>query len=107
MRDGYGLSCRIIDEIKAGGAKLIITVDNGIRSIEEAKYAKSIGLDIIVTDHHTVGGSPDNIPDCLVINPIVAREKYPFRFLAGVGEVGILNQSAVSTPMLRAVPLTI
>lgn len=100
MRDGYGLSCRIIDEIKAGGAKLIITVDNGIRGIEEAKYAKSIGLDIIVTDHHTVGGEPTNIPDCLVINPIVAREKYPFRFLAGVGVAYKLASAIISLTKL-------
>jgi single-stranded-DNA-specific exonuclease len=84
-RDGYGLNKRLIDEIKAGGAELIITVDNGIRAIDEVAYARSLGLDIVVTDHHMAGGSPEIYPDCLLINPIIAREHYPFRFLAGVG----------------------
>ncbi len=84
MRDGYGLNNRIIDEIATSGAKLIITVDNGIRSKEEVRHAKSLGMDVIITDHHTIG-EKDELPDCLIINPIIAREHYPFRFLAGVG----------------------
>lgn len=85
VRDGYGLNRRLIDDIKASGAELIITVDNGIRAIEEVAYARSLGLDIVVTDHHMAGGEPEVYPESLVINPIIAKEVYPFRFLAGVG----------------------
>jgi len=100
MRDGYGLNCRIIDEIAASGAKLIITVDNGIRSKEEVEYAKTIGIDIIVTDHHTAGGDKEDLPDCLVINPIITKEHYPFRFLAGVGVAYKLASAIISLTKL-------
>lgn len=82
---GYGLNNEIVDELKAKGFSLIITVDNGIRSKNEVAYAKSLGLDIIVTDHHE--GPPDDtdLPDCLIINPILRKEAYPFKYLCGAG----------------------
>lgn len=81
--EGYGLSETVIDRLHEQGAKLIITVDNGINSVREASYAKSLGIDMVITDHHHVG---DELPDAVaVVNP--HRPDCPGRFkeLAGVG----------------------
>ncbi|NTW22035.1 single-stranded-DNA-specific exonuclease RecJ [Candidatus Falkowbacteria bacterium] len=85
VSEGYGLNRQAIDEIAANGAGLIITVDNGIRNKEEVAYIKSIGLEVIITDHHVPPPEDEAMPDCLVINPMVATETYPFKYLAGVG----------------------
>lgn len=50
--EGYGLSCSAADKLKERGVNLILTVDNGISAIEEAKYIKSLGMDLVITDHH-------------------------------------------------------
>ena len=50
--EGYGLNLKALDKIKEDGAKLVITVDCGITAVEEVEYAKSIGLDMCITDHH-------------------------------------------------------
>ncbi|MEI6597398.1 MAG: single-stranded-DNA-specific exonuclease RecJ, partial [bacterium] len=81
--EGYGLNKKAIDELIKIGAKLIITVDNGIRNKEEVDYAKSLGLDIIITDHHEPPPDKNNWPDCLIINP--KAEDYTYKSLAGVG----------------------
>ncbi len=88
--EGYGLNCDAIDKIKEMGADLIITVDCGSVSYVEVRYAKRIGLDIIVTDHHSMG---ERVPDCLVINPMHPENRYPFRYLAGVGVAFKLAQA--------------
>ncbi|MFA5359637.1 MAG: single-stranded-DNA-specific exonuclease RecJ [Patescibacteria group bacterium] len=80
---GYGLNKKAIDELAKNGAKLIITVDNGIRSKEEVIYAKKLGLDVIITDHHEPPLDKNDWPDCLIINP--KAEDYPYKSLAGVG----------------------
>jgi len=67
VNDGYGIKSYHIDEIKADGCDLIITVDNGITSVKEMEHAKKIWLDVIITDHHQ---PLDVIPECVaVINP--------------------------------------
>lgn len=81
--EGYGLNKKAIDELIKIGAKLIITVDNGIRNKEEAAYAKNLGLDIIITDHHEPPPEKSDWPDCLIINP--KAENYAYKSLAGVG----------------------
>lgn len=85
VSEGYGLNKTAIEEIKKEDFKLIITVDNGIRNKEEVDYAKGLGLDIIVTDHHTLPEKREDLPNCLVINPADEKSSYPFRYLAGVG----------------------
>ncbi|MDP2669627.1 MAG: DHH family phosphoesterase [bacterium] len=52
VHDGYGIKIHHLDEIQTTGTKLIITVDNGITAIQEAIYAKQLGIDMIITDHH-------------------------------------------------------
>ncbi|MBQ6907327.1 MAG: DHH family phosphoesterase, partial [Clostridia bacterium] len=80
---GYGMNTKMLDKISAAGTKLIITVDNGISSHNEIAYAKKIGVDVIVTDHHEC---PDVLPECeAVINPKRKDSTYPFSELAGVG----------------------
>ncbi len=80
IKDWYGLKKNHIDDIKEKWVDLIITVDNWITSIEEAKYAKEVWIDLIITDHH----SPlDIVPDTIVINPKVSPD-YNFKDLAWV-----------------------
>ncbi len=86
ISEGYGLNNTAIDRFKRAGISLIITVDTGITAIDEAKYAKECGMDIIITDHHECR---QEIPmdACAVINPKRRDSKYPFSELAGVGVV--------------------
>jgi len=84
VSEGYGLNKMAINQILDSGFKLIVTVDNGVRNREEVAYAKSKGLDIIITDHHVLPEEKD-LPDCLLINPADKRNNYPCPFLAGVG----------------------
>lgn len=81
--EGYGLNTSAIDDIIAGGAKLIITVDCGISGIDEVAYAKSRGLKIVVTDHH----SPDETLPAgdAVVNPKRADDTSGLSYMAGVG----------------------
>jgi single-stranded-DNA-specific exonuclease len=85
IKHGYGLNVEIIKELAAGNTSLIITVDNGTRSKQEVAFAKELGLEIIVTDHHAGPSDSSELPDCLLINPILDKETYPFKYLAGVG----------------------
>ena len=81
--DGYGLSCAVIDKIeKKFCPDLIITVDCGISCYEEVEYAKSKGIEIIITDHHEI---PEKIPNTLVLNAKIENQEYPFRELCGTG----------------------
>ncbi|MCK4461459.1 MAG: single-stranded-DNA-specific exonuclease RecJ [candidate division Zixibacteria bacterium] len=80
--EGYGLSRDGIDEAKSRGVTLIITVDTGITAVEEVEYARSVGLDVIITDHHEPG---EIIPKATaVINPKTDGANYPDE-LSGVG----------------------
>lgn len=85
VSEGYGLNRAAIDQIASQGGKLIITVDNGIRNKEEVAYAKSLGLNIIITDHHVLPEEAEERPDCLIINPADPQDRYPWPYLAGVG----------------------
>lgn len=83
--DGYGLNNRVIAEYIESGIELLVTVDSGITAINEVKFAKDEGLDVIITDHHECR---EILPDAdAVINPKRADCSYPFKELAGVGVV--------------------
>lgn len=85
LTEGYGMNKDAIDQIKADGAQLIITVDNGIGSIEEAAYIYSLGMRLVVTDHHQLG---EELPRAeAVINPYRAENELTFRDYCGVGVV--------------------
>jgi len=82
--EGYGLNKDALDSLKAQGVGLVITVDCGIRSPEEALHAQTIGLDLIISDHHHPDG--ENLPSAFaVINPKQHGDPYPDKDLAGVG----------------------
>ena len=82
--EGYGLNKDALDTLKGQGIKLVITVDCGIRSPDEALHARTIGLDLIISDHHHPDGT--NLPPAFaVINPKQHGDIYPDKDLAGVG----------------------
>ena len=82
--EGYGLNNEALDNLKTAGVKLVITVDCGIRSFNEALYAQEIGLDLIISDnHHPATGE---LPTAYaIINPKQNNDAYPDKNLAGVG----------------------
>ena len=83
QNEGYGVSMSAIDKICASGTKLIITVDTGITAFDEAEYAKKLGIDMVITDHHECS---EKLPGAVaVINPKRLDSTYPFPYLAGVG----------------------
>lgn len=83
LTEGYGLNTDALDSIKAGGAGLVITVDNGVNAVDAVAHASSLGLDVIVTDHHKPG---DLLPSAIaVLNPNRSDCAYPCKGLAGVG----------------------
>jgi single-stranded-DNA-specific exonuclease len=82
--EGYGLNKDALDTLKADGVKLVITVDCGIRSPDEVLHAQTIGLDLVISDHHHPDG--ENLPPAFaVINPKQHGDVYPDKYLAGVG----------------------
>jgi single-stranded-DNA-specific exonuclease len=81
--EGYGLHTEALDDLADEGVRLIITVDCGIRAVEEVAHAVDRGLRVVVTDHHSVGLSLP--PASAVINPKQLDCRYPFKELAGVG----------------------
>lgn len=96
--EGYGLNRKALAKLAKIGAKLIITVDNGIRNKAEVDYAKSLGLDIIITDHHEPPPDKNDWPDCLIINP--KAENYAYKSLAGVGVAFKFAQSLIKLSKL-------
>jgi single-stranded-DNA-specific exonuclease len=83
--EGYGISIAAIDKIRQISPSLIITADCGITAVDEVKYIKECGMDIIITDHHECTGV---LPDAhAIVNPHRPDCMYPFKGLAGVGVV--------------------
>ena len=81
--EGYGLNERIIRDAAKSGVKLLITCDNGTTANKEIALANTLGIDSIITDHHTVG---ETLPEALALmNPHVAAETVRFRDLCGAG----------------------
>lgn len=83
FEDGYGLSPEVVEQAIALGAEMIMTVDNGVSSIEGVKTAKQHGLQVLVTDHHLPGRE---LPDAdAIVNPNLHECDFPSKALAGVG----------------------
>lgn len=83
LEEGYGVNEDAVMRIAEEGTDLLITVDCGITSVHEAQVAKSVGLDLIITDHHEC---QSDLPDCFaIINPKQESCHYPYDMLAGVG----------------------
>ena len=101
--DGYGLQKAGVDCAAEQGATLIITVDCGITSCDEVNLAASLGIDVIITDHHT---PPAVLPEALaIVNPKLANCSYPFKDLAGVGVAYKVMQALVGKEVRQWLPL--
>ena len=104
--EGYGISKKGLEYAKETGVKLVIILDCGIKAIEEIAYAKSIGIDFIICDHHV----PDDVmPDAVaVLNPKREDDTYPFKHLCGCGVGFKLMQAFAKNndiPFSRLIPL--
>jgi len=83
VTEGYGLHKEALARLAHDGARVIITADCGVRAVAEVAYAKELGMDVIITDHHSVGPA---LPDAVaVIDPKRYDSTYPYTELAGVG----------------------
>ena len=83
FKEGYGLNPAAVKEIAQGGAKVLITVDCGITDVSEVDLANSLGLEVIITDHHLVH---DDLPEALAVIDVRQKDdSYPFKWLTGAG----------------------
>jgi single-stranded-DNA-specific exonuclease len=78
IADGYGLNPDNVRRLAERGASLLVTVDCGVTAVEEVALARSLGMEVVVTDHHQPGGE---LPDCPILHP--ALDGYPFEQLCG------------------------
>lgn len=93
IEEGYGINIMAVNKLAKKGAKLLITVDCGITSVGEVSLANALGMDVIITDHHTC---KEKVPEATaVINPKQPDCTYPFKGLAGVGVAFKLMLSVV------------
>ncbi|MBI2410727.1 MAG: single-stranded-DNA-specific exonuclease RecJ [Candidatus Kerfeldbacteria bacterium] len=92
--EGYGLNMHTVQSLHDIGTNLIITVDCGISNAPEIDEAVQLGMQVIVTDHHS---QPPVLPEraCAVLNPKLVEETYPFKYLAGVGVSFKLSQALI------------
>jgi single-stranded-DNA-specific exonuclease len=83
IKEGYGISLQGIDLARSGGVSLFLAIDCGITAIEQVEHARSIGLDVIICDHHETGAT---LPQAVaVLDPIKPDDPYPFKYLCGTG----------------------
>ncbi|HTR98668.1 MAG TPA: single-stranded-DNA-specific exonuclease RecJ [Bacteroidota bacterium] len=83
IREGYGISRQGIDGARAGGVKIFLAVDCGITAVDQVEYARGLGLDVIICDHHETG--PVLPAGYAVLDPITPNDAYPFKSLCGCG----------------------
>lgn len=104
LDEGYGLNIEAITELAQAGARVLITVDCGIRSLDEIAAARRLGMTTIVTDHHHVGAALPRAD--AVINPRRTDCAYPFKDLAGVGVAYKLAQALLRANKQVPLPMT-
>ncbi len=81
--EGYGMNTGAIDTLHERGVRLIVTVDNGIASVREVEYAKSLGIDVVITDHHR---PQEQLPQAVaVVDPFRRDCDLPYKYFSGVG----------------------
>ena len=86
--EGYGLNAAMVERLAEQGVKLLVTVDNGISAREALERAEGLGLEVIVTDHHTI--PPQRPPLLALLHPALTPPSSPYRGLAGVGLAYVL-----------------
>lgn len=93
--EGYGMNDQAIEYLAGKGVKLIVTVDCGIANIRETEKAKELGMDVVITDHHSI---PERLPSAVaIVNPHLPDSGFPFEDLAGVGVAFKLVSAAYMT----------
>jgi len=103
LTDGYGISKESIDHLKENKVNLMISVDCGITAVEEIDYAKLLGIDSIVCDHHQ---PKEKIPNAIaVLDPIKPGCNYPFKFLSGAGVAFKLTRAIADRIGQKDIPL--
>ncbi|GGN97463.1 single-stranded-DNA-specific exonuclease RecJ [Saccharibacillus kuerlensis] len=103
-KEGYGLHRHAIDKAAAEQVKLIVTVDTGISAVDQIAYAASLGIDVVVTDHHE---APAVLPEAVaLVNPKLPMCGYPFKGLAGVGVAFKLAHALLGQPPEEWMDLT-
>ena len=90
--EGYGVGRETLSRLAGEGVGLVLTVDCGVTAVEEVAHARSLGLEVVVTDHHRSGAE---LPSCPVVGPY--RGGYPFRELCGTGVVWKLGQALLGS----------
>lgn len=99
IKDGYGMNKPAIDFMAENGISLIITVDCGISCVEEIAYAKRLGIDTVVTDHHKC---PETLPECeAIVNPKRSDSLYPFKDLSGAGVAYKLSAALIGIDAVK------
>ena len=99
IEDGYGLGRDALRALRDQGVTLVVTVDCGITGVEEARFAREIGLDLVITDHHEC---KEVLPEAVaVVDPRRSDCPYPFKHLAGVG-VALKLVLALGEPQAEA-----
>ncbi len=109
ISEGYGMSCSAVQKLAEQSVSLIITVDNGITAFKEAEYAASLGMDVVITDHHRCD---DKVPHCAAaVDPCLLHDKAaPLRDLCGAGVAFALisataSQIGLGDEIYRYVPI--
>lgn len=82
-REGHGLNCDAVRELKDQGVSLLVTVDCGLTSHREVEEARALGIDVVITDHHALPAVPP--PAYAIVSPALEGSDYPFRELSGAG----------------------
>jgi len=103
LRDGYGITINSIDYVNTTGTTLMISVDCGITAVEETAYADSLGIDMIICDHH----QPREVipPAFAVLDPLKPGCKYPFKYLSGAGVAFKLAQAVAALIGNQSLPM--
>ena len=100
VREGYGLSNAGIDRTKQLGASLLVAVDCGITAVKQVEYAQSLGIDVIICDHHEPA---EPLPNAVaVLDPLKPSCNYPYKYLCGCGVGFKLVQALCDDPAIRS-----
>jgi single-stranded-DNA-specific exonuclease len=100
VREGYGLSNAGIDQVKEHGASLLVAVDCGITAVKQVEYARSLGIEVIICDHHEPS---DPLPNAVaVLDPLKPTCRYPYKYLCGCGVGFKLVQGLCDDPAIRS-----
>jgi single-stranded-DNA-specific exonuclease len=95
LLEGYGLQSSVLEAAYADGARLVITVDTGMRAFAEAETARRLGLDLIITDHHLLEAGDAVPPALAILNPNQPACSYPEKFLCGAAIALKLGQAVL------------